>query len=748
MNLDAALQTFFIEAREMLEQMESLLLQFENGAAESDPDRVNAIFRAAHTIKGSAGIFSLHDIVAFTHVVESVLDTLREGRQGLESGLISLLLHCCDHMGVLVERAEQNPDCPLDSDQEAAAILERGEHLLAQLQAYLHPVAPAPEERSELPLARFTRHLESAGAVPGERVERLAGEVDNDNWHIFVRFGANTFRDGMDPLSFILFLKKLGRIDHIAPLAERLPSLSEFDPETCYLAFEIQLDSNASRQEIEDVFEFMREEGELHILPPRSALGDYLALIEAMPNVDLRLGEMLIECGAVTEAELARALQAQQIPPEGRPLGEILTEHNVRLSPVLEAALQKQNQVRESVAREQKTLRVDADKLDTLINCIGELVTAGAGTVMQAEALGDSRMLESVTLLNTLLEEVRDAALKLRMVPIGATFGKFQRVVRDIAQELGKDVELIIHGADTELDKSVVEKIGDPLMHLVRNALDHGIEAPDVRVGQGKTARGQLLLNAYHDSGNIVIEVSDDGKGIDPEVIRRKGIEKGLIGEAAVLSRDELLNLIFEPGFSTAAQVSNLSGRGVGMDVVRRNITELRGHVAIHSEPGQGSTMRVVLPLTLAIIDGFLIGVGDDAFVVPLELVQECVELDRRHLHEDGDASYINLRGEVLPLVNLRQHFELGGTAPARQSVVVVRAGGLLAGLIVDRLMGEFQTDIKPLGKVFGRVSGLSGSTILGTGRVALILDVQGLVQSLASFRQHREQTERSIRSK
>jgi two-component system chemotaxis sensor kinase CheA len=728
--MDAALQTFFIEAHEMQEQMESLLLQFENGEGQSDPDSLNAIFRAAHTIKGAAGIFGLHDIVAFTHVVESVLDTLREGKQSLDSALMSLLLRCCDHMGVLVARAEQNPDGALDGDEEQTAIVEHGEHLLAQLQQYLGPVAEQPQARSELPLARFTRHLESTAASPNGEVERLAGEVDNDDWHIFVRFGENTFRDGMDPLSFILFLKKLGRINHIAPLAERLPPLSEFNPESCYFAFEIQIDSNASRQDIEDVFEFMREDGELHILPPHSALGDYLALIDAMPSIDLRLGEMLIECGAVTEAELARALLKQKETAGNKPLGEILAESNMRLSPVLEAALHKQNQIREHVVREQKTLRVDADKLDLLINYVGELVTAGAGTLMLAECFGNSDMLESVTRLNSLLEEVRDAALKLRMVPIGATFGKFQRVVRDIAQDLGKDVELVIHGADTELDKSVVEKIGDPLMHLVRNALDHGIEAPAVRIDSGKTARGQLLLNAYHDSGNIVIEVSDDGKGIDPEVIRRKAIEKGLISEESVLSRSELLNLIFEPGFSTAVEVSNLSGRGVGMDVVRRNITELHGQVTIHSEPGQGSSIRVVLPLTLAIIDGFLIGIGDDAFVIPLELVQECVELDRGHLHEDGDAPYINLRGDVLPLINLRQHFELGGATPARQSVVVVRAGNQLAGLVVDRLMGEFQTVIKPLGKVFGRVSGLSGSTILGSGRVALILDIQGLVAS------------------
>lgn len=739
MSMEAALQTYFNEAHELLEQMERLLLEFENGQGSDETEDLNAIFRTVHTIKGSAGIFGLDLIVDFTHVVENVLDKLRSGGIVLTQQLITLLLHSHDHIELLlktVERPTQGEN--IDNNETTHQLQQQGDNLIQELLQYLNVdtlKTKTSTKKTEQPMARFARHLadsETHNQPVEVQVECLATEVENDFWHISVRFGESSYRDGMEPLSFIQFLGALGRVIHIVTLPDNIPPFDSFKAESCYLGFEIQFSSEASKQEIEDVFEFMREDGFLRILPPHSAIGDYLEMIDTMPEVGLRLGEILIECGALTSAELASALRFQeQATGERKLLGEILIEQDVRLSPLLQAVLQKQTQMRENIEREQTSIRVDADKLDTLIKQVGELVTAGAGTAMQAETLGNSQLIESVAVLNCLLEDLRDTALKLRMVPIGATFSRFQRVVRDTANDLGKEIELVISGADTELDKTVVEKIGDPLMHLVRNALDHGIEAPDVRIGKGKVARGQLLLNAYHDSGNIVIEVSDDGKGIDPDVIRQKAIEKGLISEEAVLTRNELLNLIFEPGFSTAAQVSNLSGRGVGMDVVRRNITELRGHVAIHSEPGQGSTMRVVLPLTLAIIDGFLIGVGDGAFVIPLELVQECVELDRRHLHEEGDAPYINLRGEVLPLVNLRQHFELGGTAPARQSVVVVRAGGQLAGLVVDRLMGEFQTVIKPLGKVFGRVSGLSGSTILGSGRVALILDVQGLVKQL-----------------
>ena len=737
MSMEAALRTFFIEAREMLEQKESLLLKFENNEIEDENDSLNAIFRAAHTIKGSAGIFNLDEIVAFTHVVENVLDKLREHKLTLDDELISLLLQCCDHLGRLLDVAEMYTQ----GKEEPDAMEEYAEHqalLLSQLNQYWHETAKAEVGAAHSEAQDTSSHPpdKPPSAVSMERsghFERFVSEVGHDDWHILVLFGENTFRDGMDPASFIQFLEKKGEVKDIWPLIDRFCDLelTAYDPESCYLGFEIRFSSTASKQEIEDVFEFMREEGSLHLIPPNSVLRDYLEIIDLMPETDLRLGEILIECGALTKLELEKALQRQTSAENKLPLGEILLENKACPGEVLEAALQKQNTVRSNVTREQKTLRIDADKLDTLINYVGELVTAGAGTVLRAETLGDSQMLESVMLLNNLLEDVRDVALKLRMVPIGETFSKFKRVVRDTAKELGKEVELVIKGADTELDKTVVEKIGDPLMHLVRNALDHGIETAETRRSKGKVAKGTLLLNAYHDSGNIVIEVRDDGKGLDPEVIRKKAIEKGLISEDAQLNQHELFNLIFEPGFSTAASVTNISGRGVGMDVVRRNITELRGRIDIDSELGKGSTLKITLPLTLAIIDGFLVEVAGDAFVIPLNQIQECVEF-LNTTHSDREESYVSLRGEVLPIINLRQHFELKNPPSKRQSLVVVRAGELRGGLVVDRLLGEFQTVIKPLGKVFEHLDGLSGSTIMGSGNVALILDIQGLIKQFS----------------
>lgn len=327
------------------------------------------------------------------------------------------------------------------------------------------------------------------------------------------------------------------------------------------------------------------------------------------------------------------------------------------------------------------------------------------------------------------MEEIRDSALTLRMVQIGETFNRFQRVVRDVSKELGKDIKLEINGADTELDKTVVEKIGDPLMHLVRNAMDHGIESAQARQAAGKPAQGKLQLNAYHDSGSIVIEVIDDGPGLSRDKIIAKAKEKGMSVDENTMSDNDIYRLIFEAGLSTADQVTNLSGRGVGMDVVKRNIESLRGTVDVHSEPGKGTTVSIRLPLTLAIIDGFLVGVGDSSYVIPLDLIHECIELSDDEQKEVAMQSYISLRGEVLPFLRLREFFKDNAKEKTRENIVVVKFGNQKAGFVVDELLGEFQTVIKPMSKILQKLKGISGATILGTGDVAVILDVPTLVQ-------------------
>jgi two-component system chemotaxis sensor kinase CheA len=701
MNIDQALPTFVSESRELLQEMEQLLLAAAQG--RSSPDDVNAIFRAAHTIKGSAGLFGLDDIVAFTHVVEGVLDKVRDGALPLDDALTSLMLACGDHIGLLVDGVAAGHTLA------DAALRELGEPLLQQLRGHLG-------EGEAQPVAL----REQAGSF----ARSSAGGREGDTWHISLRFGRDVLRNGLDPLPFIRYLGTLGRIKAIVTVPDALPEAGEMDPESCYLGFEIAFQSEkATKAEIEAAFEFVLDDCQLRIVPPNSRISEYIDLIRQGPEQPARLGEMLVRCGTITQRELDDALQAQARGEPAQPIGEILLEQGKVEPAVLEAALHRQKQVKDNKALETQSVRVDAQKLDHLINQVGELIIAAATANLAARRLGNAELQECNATLSSLIEGVRDSALQLRMVKIGATFSRFQRVVHDVARELGKDIGLAISGEDTELDKTVVEKIGDPLTHLVRNAMDHGIESPELRASRGKPARGTVSLHAYHDSGSIVIEVSDDGGGLNRERILAKGIERGLVEAGKPMTDSEVFALIFEPGFSTAEQVTNLSGRGVGMDVVKRNIAALRGSVDIASQPEVGTTVIVRLPLTLAIINGFQVAVGRSVFVVPLEMVEECVQFSCEEGHD-----YTNLRGEVLPFIRLRELFRLPGQPGPRENIVVVRHASQKFGIVVDSLLGEAQTVIKPLSKLFGQVEGISGSSILGSGEVALILDVPTLI--------------------
>lgn len=509
-------------------------------------------------------------------------------------------------------------------------------------------------------------------------------------WHLSLRFGADVFRNGMDPLSFLRYLETLGQLLHVTTLTDSIPAVDGWDPESCYLGFEIDLRSSASHAALNEVFDFVRDDCEVQIS----------VVDEPSDN------STAVDSEEVAEVEQGPTTAVQ---PRAAASGD--------------AKLRDGNYV-----------RVNADKLDELINLVGELVIASAGASLLARSCNNDPLQEATSTVSGLVEEILDGALHLRMIPIGDTFNRFRRVVRDVSQELGKDIDLIINGAETELDKTVVEKIGDPLMHLLRNAMDHGIESADARRAAGKPTKGHLSLNAYHDSGSIVLEIADDGAGLNRERILAKAQERGLVASGAALTDQEIYNLIFEPGFSTAEAVTNLSGRGVGMDVVKRNITLLRGTVDLDSRPGEGTVVRIRLPLTLAIINGFLVGIDHCTYVIPLDMVQECIELDERQRQSSREQGYLDLRGEVLPLVDLRDHFSHEGPPARRQNVVVVRYAEHKAGLVVDDLLGEFQTVIKPLGKLFGALRGISGSTILGSGAVALILDIPALLNQIVQL--------------
>jgi two-component system chemotaxis sensor kinase CheA len=694
--MDVALQAFIDESRELLVEMESGLLQCERnvGGAET----INSIFRVAHTIKGSSGLFGLDAIVSFVHVVETALDRVRIGEVGMNREFAVLLLSCKDHIEALVAATASGGDLSTP-DFEA-----RSAELSLLLQEYAGVVkSHGGAKTATAPTAQTIR-------APSATSDAAA----TDRWHISARFKADVLRAGMDPLAFIRYLNTFGKVHSAHVVADTLPPLNDVDPEACYLGFELSFKTDADEARIRSAFEFVSEDCTLAVLPPRSRLDAYVRALPELATAPARAAEILVSSGTLTKAEADRALATQA----GSPPAESAEPLARKPSPAVEAEKRSSNG--------ERSIRVDASKLDTLITLVGELIIASASANLSARRAQNIDLQERTSRLAALVESVRDSALQLRMVKIGPTFNRFQRVVNDVARELGKDIELVVSGEDTELDKTVVEKITDPLTHLVRNAIDHGIEPADVRAERGKPRTGTITLNAYHDSGSIVIEVSDDGGGLKRERILAKAIERGLVEPGKALSDKEIYALIFEPGFSTAEQVTNLSGRGVGMDVVKRNITALRGDIDIRSEEGRGTTVIVRLPLTLAIINGFQIGVGKTVFVVPLDMVDECIEFSPEAGHD-----YANVRGQALPFVRLRDLFKVPGAPSGRENIVVVRHAGLRAGLVVDSLLGECQTVIKPLAKVFSGVKCVSGSSILGTGEVALILDVGLLMQQV-----------------
>ncbi|EGV30472.1 CheA signal transduction histidine kinase [Thiorhodococcus drewsii AZ1] len=722
MNLDNARQAFIEEVAELLQSMEDALLALEDNL--QDAESLNEVFRAMHTIKGTAGVFGYNAVVEFTHTVETLMDQVRSGQRPLTNPLIATLVECRDHTERLVEFFSE---ASLEGDAAGGGALDEG-----------------LREAGDALLRRLGQPIAPTESVESRSTDRASGKflpVSSDTWMITLEFGSDAFRNGMDPLSFLRYLGSLGDLVHVSTLLRMDPERPEaFDPESCYLCFGIAFRSDTDKATIAGVFEFAEQDCEIRILEPESEQAKYLDLLGAVHEDQVgTIGELLVHVGALTRRELERALMTQEaeagLQSPGseirRRLGEILVAQGSIKPSVVEQAAKTQEAVRVRRQEESHFIRVDARRLGHLIDLVGELVTSSAAIRVIVNRAGIDDASEVVDGVDYLVSEIRDNALQLRMVPIEDCLSRFRRVVRDACQELGKQIDLVITGGETELDKTVIERMIDPLTHLIRNAIDHGIETPDVRQAAGKSPGGTLNINAFHDSGHIVIEIADDGAGLDSARIRAKAEARGLVKPEDSLSEEEVLRLIFAPGLSTKEQATNLSGRGVGMDVVRRNIEELRGSVELESELGVGTKITIILPLTLAIIEGFLVASGEDKFIIPLSQVVECVEMNIESTpgrHGNGQH-YINLRGEVLPFIRLTELFESreNRSIEQRESLVVVRFGRHRMGLVVDGLLGELQTVIKPLGKLFERLHGVAGATILGTGEIALILDVTEL---------------------
>jgi two-component system chemotaxis sensor kinase CheA len=683
------LREYTEECMELLGSMENSLIALQDGS--TDKEDVDAVFRAAHTIKGNSGMFNFDHVIGFTHVAENLLTEVRDGHLKLNDDIISLLLETKDHMTNLIEFSVS-----MGADE---ALSNEDKTVHDTLMVKLKELISNPTENS------------SQTTVEAKDEKSSGNEPEKKKWHISVSFDKSFFTSGMDIINILKYFHDIGNVLSTISITDTIPLIDTLKPEETFIGFEIDIETDASKMEIVDVFEFVEDDVTLFIFE-HTEHTEFKNFLDKSKNAKY-IEETLTKRGIVTKEQFDKIMLREKIVEQKN---HITGSNNTKDS--------------KKVMDKSYSLRVDSSKVDALINQISEMVIANASISQRADVLQDNDLIESSIRLTEMLEEIRESVMKIRMVQVGDTFNRFKRIVHDTSKALNKDISLVISGEETELDKTVIEKISDPLVHIIRNSIDHGIESVEDRVANGKNKKGTIHLSAYHDAGTIVIEVKDDGKGLDADAILKKAITNGLVTEleAENMSDSEIYKLIFKAGLSTAKEVTNISGRGVGMDVVRRNIEELRGTIEIESQKGSGSTFAIRLPLTLAIIDGFLVKVGATNYIVPLEMIQECIELNEEHKKSMHGNNYINLRNTVLPLLDVRSFFREDVSEIERENIVVVQYAGKRIGLIVDELFGEFQTVIKPMGVIFEKLKGLSGATILGSGEIALIFDIPTLV--------------------
>ncbi len=689
------------EAYELLADLESALLEIEQ--SPDDMELIGRIFRALHTIKGSGSMFGFDAIAAFTHEVETVFDMVRNEEMSVTKELIDLTLSSGDLIQTMLD----------DSEMGNSTDKEKAGEIIASLQK----LVPNKNEHKE-------ENISPASSQPDSQSESEQ-EDRQITYRIRFRPPVDVFTRGINPVMLVDELCTLGMCRVVA-LKETIPLLNDIVPEHCYIYWDILLTTQSTVNTIKDIFVFVEDDCKLSI----DVIDD--SLTSDKESSHKKLGDILVERGDLSTEDMRKTLEKQ------KRFGEMLLDADLINAGKVESALAEQQHVRKVVEKREITqkkdtassIRVESDKLDRLVNLVGELVTVQARLTQTSVSKNYSDLILIAEEVERLTEELRDNTMSVRMVTIGTMFSRFKRLIRDLSSEMGKTIEMSTEGSETELDKTVIDKLNDPLVHLIRNSIDHGIETPADREAVGKPGQGMVHLSATHSGANVLIEIVDDGAGLDPEVIRAKAIERGLIEPDAELSEKEIFTLILEPGFSTAEKITNVSGRGVGMDVVKRSIEALRGTIDIKSRKGEGTTITLKIPLTLAIIDGLLVKIGNEVFVVPLSLVEECVELTAEDIEKTHGRQIANVRGEIIPYINLRDKFSINGSKPDIEQIVIAEVEDNRVGFVVDDVIGEHQTVIKTLGKFYRDVEGVSGATILGDGTVALILDVPKLVQS------------------
>lgn len=670
-------EVFLQEAEELLAQVEEIALEI--GPGLDSTENVNRLFRVFHTIKGSGSMFGFAAVAEFTHHVETALDEVREGRLGVSPELVALILAARDHIVSLLAAAHKG----------WAFDPSTGGLIVSELQALRPAVTPA----------------EAAAGASAPIKEPAGGSTTASTYHLYFRPNPDLLTGGTDPQALLDELRGLGECTVCAD-ASAVPVLDKIQPDGCYLAWNIVLTTDRGLAAVRDLFIFVEDGAELRI--------EEAAAVAAVPPV-------VPSIPAVVPAVVPRPAYVPDTPI--RAMAPVEREPTAPAKPVSTAAAKS------------APVRVASERLDLLVNLVGELVMAQSRIAQVAAQSGVAPLSTPVEDLERIVASMRDAVLGIRMMPIGATFNRYKRLVHDLSAELGKEIDLRMEGAETELDKTVLDQLGDPLVHLIRNCIDHGVEPPDDRERQGKPRRAVVRLSATHAGSHVVVAIHDDGRGLNLAAIRAKAIEKKLITADAILSEKETINLIFLPGFSTAKQVTSVSGRGVGMDVVRRMIDALRGTIQITTRSGQGTSVALSLPLTLAIIEGQLAEIGADQFIVPMSAVAENIELEPGQRTRNNGRNVVTVRGELIPYIRLRELFEIRTPAPETEMAVIVSYEDQRVGLVVDRVLGSHQTVIQPLGPFYRQIEVASGATIMGDGRVALILDLAGLVRAASQDR-------------
>jgi|CXWL01.1.fsa_nt_gi two-component system chemotaxis sensor kinase CheA len=711
-DLSRFLDAFFEETEEHLTTIEEGLLHLEQ--RPEDLDLLNRVFRGAHSIKGTAGMFGFAAIGDLTHKMETVLDQLRTGQMSETKVIIDVLLESNDALKELVQRTKAGETV----DGSTTADVERRLEACAMGGTGGHAARPA--QSLDTPPPAGSRSIPTW--LSGSRSYRIIWTP-----------GADVLRRGMDPQHIFRELKGHGTLTAVQCHRGTLPRIEAMDPETCYLGWTIDLSTERPVQDIEGVFDFVRDGSDLTIadVPTPNALGGVALSSNDASEGHKKLGEILMEEGILSPPALAEAL-AQQ-----KPLGQILIEqHAVRPQQIAKSLENQQKLDRTTAAKkgEPPSIRVDTTKIDRLINLIGELVITQSMLSDLSQRFTPDKLpvlQERIDQLERNTREIQERVMSIRMLPISSVFNRFPRLVRDLSERNNKQIQLVMTGEETELDKTVIESIGDPLTHLVRNSADHGLEMPEERVANGKAEQGAIRMGACHEGGSICITVSDDGRGLNREKILKKALQNGLVTEADQLTDDQVWNLIFKPGFSTAEQVTDVSGRGVGMDVVKRNIESLGGTVSIKTEAGNGTTFRLKLPLTLAIIDGLTVRVGEEMYIVPLIAILESVQAKASSFKSIiGKGEVLNVRGEYVPVVRLYEVFRVKAECedPLKAIFVIMETEGERVAVMVDELLEQQQVVIKTFEKNFRKIEGVAGATILGSGMVAFILDVRGLL--------------------